>query len=287
MLTTALFLISLYEDVSLSRGKKHMQRICSISGEHFEITQDDLRFYDKLGVPPPRLSPAERQRRRLAWRNERTLYRRTCSGSGRTIYAMYPHDSSFPVYDHDFFFSDRWSALSYGIDFNPSHPFFALYYLLQQRVPRVVNYSMENENAEYGNLASWNKNCFMLFEADNNRDCLYSEYTYRSVDVVDSSYATECELCYECLDISGCYNLCYCYNCKHCHDSWFLQNCIGCRDCFGCTNLRNKQYYFCNAPLSKEEYLYKLSQLPLASRQGIGALKKKFLELCLSSLRRC
>jgi hypothetical protein len=43
-----------------------MQRTCAVSGQSFEITDEDLKFYEKMGVPIPTLCPEERQRRRIA-----------------------------------------------------------------------------------------------------------------------------------------------------------------------------------------------------------------------------
>ena len=60
-------------------------KTCRISGQPFPITQKDLAFYDKESpvindikyvIPTPTLCPEERQRRRLAFRNERKLYKR-------------------------------------------------------------------------------------------------------------------------------------------------------------------------------------------------------------------
>lgn len=254
-----------------------MIKICRKSGEQFQITEKDEEFYSMMDVPYPTLCPNERHRRRLAWRNERVLHKRACSGTGKSIIGMYPKDTTFPVYDHDYFFSDKWSVFSYGRDFDFNRPFFEQFTDLMKVTPHVANWSVSNNNSEYGNLASWNKNCYLCFEADDNRDCQYSDYSFRCVNVLDSSYAVECELCYQCIDVSKCYNLRYSSNSKGCSDSWFLKNCIGCKDCFNCVNLKNSQYYFSNEKLTKEEYEGKLKSLGLELRENIENLWQKFL----------
>ena len=66
------------------------RKTCAASGTRFAIFQSDLNFYDKISptfagekfkIPTPTLCPEERQRRRLVWRNERKLYKRTCDAS--------------------------------------------------------------------------------------------------------------------------------------------------------------------------------------------------------------
>ena len=240
-----------------------MQQICKKSGQPFIITDEDLQFYQKMKVPLPTMCPEERQRRRLAWRNERTLYKRKCSGSGKIIIGMYRENTPFPVFDHDYFFSDKWNTLDYGRDFDFNRPFFNQFNELMQVVPRMKNFSVGNENAEYGNLSSWNKDCYMLFESDNNRDCFYLENSFKNISTVDCGYARECQLCYQCSDILNSYALFYCSSCKDCSDSQFLYNCIGCKNCYGCANLHNKQYYFFNEKLNKNEYEAKIKSLNL------------------------
>jgi hypothetical protein len=54
-------------------------KTCKVSGQPFPIYQSDVEFYDKISptfngkkfaIPTPTLCPEERERRRMAWRNE-------------------------------------------------------------------------------------------------------------------------------------------------------------------------------------------------------------------------
>lgn len=253
-------------------------KTCKQCANPFEVTDEDRAFYARMGVPEPTLCPPCRQQRRLAFRNERSLYKRQCSGSGRNVVSIYPSNAPFPVYDHSYFHSDKWNALDYGRDFDFSRPFFEQFHELTLVTPHLVNYSSGNENAEYGNLSSWNKDCYMLFESDNNRDCFYDEYSFRNKDTVDCGFTKESEGCYECEDILNSYNLRYSLNSKNCSDSWFIKNCIGCKNCFGCVNLKNKEYCFWNQSLTKDEYFQKLQELHLDSYANLQLLKQQFLD---------
>lgn len=255
-----------------------MMKICKQCGVSFQVTNADQAFYKKIAVPEPTLCPFCRQQRRLAFRNERTLYKRQCSGSGRSIVSIYPSDVPFPVYHHSYFFSDNWNAMSYGRDFDFSRPFFEQFHELTLTTPHLATYSHGNENAEYGNLSSWNKDCYMLFESDNSRDCYYNENSYRNKDTADCTFTNESEGCYGCVDVLSSYNLRYSMNCKSCSNSWFLKNCIGCKNCFGCVNLKNKEYYIWNQKFSKDEYFQKLLLMSLDSHSNLQNLRQRFLE---------
>ncbi|MDP7069362.1 MAG: hypothetical protein QF815_02440, partial [Candidatus Peribacteraceae bacterium] len=69
-----------------------MQKQCAQCSAEFEVTDEDLAFYDtvspefsgkKYDIPPPTQCPECRQQRRMIWRNERVLYRRNCDKTGK------------------------------------------------------------------------------------------------------------------------------------------------------------------------------------------------------------
>jgi len=53
-------------------------------------------------------------------------------------------------------------------------------------------------------------------------------------------------------------------------------DCIGCSNCFGSVGLRQKQYYFFNEPLSKEEYFKRLREFDMRDAAKREAAMKKF-----------
>jgi hypothetical protein len=254
-----------------------MKKICTASGKEFEVTDGDLEFYENMGIPAPTLCPEERQRRRLAWRNEKNLYRRTCDGSGKQILSVYEKGRApFPVYDPDYWYSDNWDPKEYGRDFDFSQPFFPQFEALMNSVPQLARSVSKNQNCEFVNQCGWSKNCYLVFEADHDESCWYSGYVFDSRFCSDCAHVTNCELCYECIDCTNCYELKFSQNSKTCHDSWFLKNCIGCSNCFGCVNLRNKQYYFLNQKCTKEEYEEKVKGVTLSTFAGLQKMRQDF-----------
>jgi hypothetical protein len=256
---------------------------CAVSGQNFTVTEDDLAFYKKMGVPAPTLCPDERARRRLAWRNERVLYKRKCDGNNQTILSVHPENSPFKVYSHEYFFGEDWDVLRSGMNFDFNQPFLTQFKELQLQTPRIANYAFSNENAEYGNLASWNKDCYMCFEADNNRGCTYCSHTFRCIDCLDCTHVSESELCAHCIDCQKCYNVKYSIDSKGCSDSFFLKNCISCKNCFGCVDLKQKQYYWLNEPLTKEEYESRISKIYLGSSKKTQQWWDEFIKLTKKS----
>jgi len=84
-----------------------MQKVCQNCKKNFEIDDEDFNFYEKIKVPPPTFCPRCRLARKLVWRNERSLYKRTCDFCKENIISMYKPNTLFPVYCHDCWWSDK------------------------------------------------------------------------------------------------------------------------------------------------------------------------------------
>src|SRR3989338_427379 len=126
-------------------------KICTVSGEKFIIDDAYIGFYTKIGTIAPALCPWERMRRRLAFYNDRFLYKRKCSKTGKSIISMYNPDSLFPVYDRDVWYNNTWDGLEYGQNFSFSKPFFDQWQVLRVKVPMPNLIVVNCENSEFNN----------------------------------------------------------------------------------------------------------------------------------------
>src|SRR3989338_9015406 len=102
-----------------------MQKTCTNSwcGQSFEITDEDLAFYDKISpviagkkypIPPPTKCPDCRQQRRLGHANERHLYQGSCRLCDKRTLTQYPPTSPQPYYCPSCWHSNRWNAQQYS-----------------------------------------------------------------------------------------------------------------------------------------------------------------------------
>ncbi len=257
-----------------------MKTICAVSGKEFEITEEDLKFYEKMGVPVPTLCPEERERRRLSWRNEQTLYRRKCSATGKLIISIHHENRPFPVYANKYWWSDKWDPLSYGRDFDFERPFFEQFVELFHDVPQIAivnDNEVQSENCAYCQDFAYGKNCYLVMGSWKIRDSAYNRNCNEVVEVFDSDAVNvESELVYECCNAQKIYNCAYLWNSSNCSNCFFGRDLKGCTNCFGCVNLRQKEYYIFNEPHSKEEYEKKMSVFSLKSFQQVENMKRYF-----------
>lgn len=144
-------------------SRSPIKKTCKHSGETFEISAEDLEFYDrispvvggtKIPVPPPQLSPSSRARRRFSHVNQLYVYSRKCSASGKQIFSMFPEEVPFPVYSNELWWSDSWDALTYGRNFDKSRSFFEQFRELSNAVPHFARMVLNIENSDYCNNIS-------------------------------------------------------------------------------------------------------------------------------------
>jgi len=249
---------------------------CSLCTAEYPVTSEDAEFYRKMNVPAPTLCPMCRFKRRALWRNERTLYARTCGLCRKNIISMYHPSAPFTIYCQECYFSDQWDPYTYGMKYTLDRPFLEQFFELLQKVPKRNLYqSGVSTNCEYQNFAGHNKNCYMTFNTGYSEGIVYSRGLRESRDSLDCYYGVNVENSYESINIHDSSTVRWGHNVRNCIESWFLRDCNSCTNCFGCVNLRHKEYHIFNEPVSKEKYEQFLTSV-WGSFSRLQEMKEKF-----------
>ena len=252
-----------------------MQKVCQTCKKEFVIRKEDLIFYDQIKVPTPLHCPDCRAARRLAFRNERTLYRRECDLCKKDGISLYTKGTLFPVYCHQCWWGDGWDANSSAMNYDPKRPFLEQYGELKNKVPRVGLLSINDVNCSYVNNASENKNCYLIVAADNNEDCFYCRLIMKCKNSMDCAFLYDSELCYECIDTRKSFKCMYGDRLQECLDVLFSFDMRNCQNCIFCTNGRNLTYCILNKQYSKEEFEKKKEEI-LKSYESVEEAKRKY-----------
>jgi len=277
-----------------------MKKTCKKCSINFEITSSDLEFYKKISpkfepspnlsqgerdnwnnnflIPTPTLCPDCRQQRRLAFRNERNLYKRDCDATGKNIISIYSPDKNLKVYNSDFWWSDNWDAPGYWIDFDFNIGFFEQFWELMKEVPFLPNVAINNENSDYTHLSSYNKDCYLLFNWSYNEEVKYAYWVQNNKKSLDLYWTTSSELCYENIDCKWNFKSFFIINSINCNSCLFLENCINCEECILSNNLDWKKYFILNKQYSKEDYKNKKEEIS----ENINKYKKIFYKEIIS-----
>jgi hypothetical protein len=208
----------------------------------------------KMGFPEPKLSPVERLRRRLSFRNDLKFYNRKCDQTGQPMISMYAPDNGFIVYEQEVWWGDTWDATNYARDYDFNRPFFEQIDELNRAVPHPNLVTTNTENAKYTNYNTSNKNCYMCAAGNYLEDSYYCYNAQNSKDCCDCYFVWDCENCYECVHCTNCYSCQFALHSQNCSNSKFIEECRNCKDCFLCFGLEHKQYCILNNQYTKEEY---------------------------------
>jgi len=204
-----------------------------------------------------------------------------CRATGKKVISCFSDSSKYNIYDMEYWWGDKWSFLNYGKDYNFSRSFFEQYdeLLKETPLPALFTNYWSDENSDYTNFAGYDKNCYLIFHADENEDCCYATWLKKSKKCFDSLNVFDSELTYECIDCQTCFDLKYSQNCESCNNSWFLKNCEWCSFCFGSTNLVNQKYVLFNKQISEEEYKEFIKNFESWKKHIIDLVKIKFEDL--------
>lgn len=259
---------------------------CSHCQGLYTLTADEIFFYQRISVPPPTWCWRCRAQRRMAWRNERTLYKNKCAKTGKDIITIFSPDSGLVVWDRDVWWQDNWSAQDYGADYNWSQPFFQQWAELYRRVPHPAVFNNNCTNSAYCNHVGQLKDCYLVFASWDGENLAYCAQEWTCRDSFDLLGVGNSELTIESINSDKLYNCAFAQNSENCHDSMFIYECRGCSFCFGCTNLRGQSYYIFNQPYSEADYFAKLRELKVDTQSGKQAAYDQWQQLKLQAIHR-
>ncbi|MCC6324019.1 hypothetical protein IT400_04495 [Candidatus Nomurabacteria bacterium] len=252
---------------------------CKTCEKEFVIRDEDIVFYEQMKSPLPLHCPDCRMMRRLAYRNERTLYKRPCDLCNTDGVSIYPPATTpFPVYCHTCWWSDKWDPRDFAMDYDPSRPFLEQFKELQAKVPRIALLVIDSVRCDYTNNAGENKDCYLIFAAENNEDCMYGRLVQRCKTSNDCAFIYDSELCYECIDCRACFKCMYSEQCQSSSDLLFCYNMRDSQNCILCTNGRHMSNAILNVKYGKVEFEKKKAEI-LSSYENIEEAKKQYEEL--------
>ncbi len=261
---------------------------CTQCSAAFEITQEDLNFYEKISpvfhdkkelIPPPTLCPDCRCQRRLLFRNDMTLYHRKSDLTGKQIVSMYAPEKAYTVYDQDEWWSDLWDPLSSGRTFDFGRTFTEQFAELDRSVPHMSLFTTNAENSYYTNHSLNARNTYLVAGATDIEDSMYGRFVVSSKDIVDGLSLFSCQWCYECTACQGCYQCLHATYSSQCSDCVMIEDCQSCKHCALCFGLRGQEYCFLNEHLGKEAYEARMQELLPYTVEKFSLMREHFEKL--------
>ncbi len=274
------------------------RKTCEISWQEFPIFQSDLEFYSKISpvfdwkkyqIPTPKLCPEERARRRMTYKNDRTLYKNICSGTWNSIISIYNPQNNFKIYNIKDWRSDKRDPLRYGFDYDETESFFSQFNKLNNSVPKIAMVNdnwISSENCEYCQNVAYSKNCYLTTVSWKLEDSHYNSNMAWGKSLLDCFFTMDSENSYECTDS---YNLFWCFwlsDSRNSTNCLFGHDLIWCSNCLCSTGLRNKQYCIWNKQYSKQEYELKEKEIKNKILYNLDEIKSKFKTFSINHFKK-
>jgi len=265
-----------------------MKKTCEQCNQQFEVEKKEIEMLQllsptiagiKFDLPEPTFCPVCRIQNRLAFRNEHSLYKRKSDLSGKAMLSIFAPDSTYKAIDQDEWWSDEWEPLQYGRDFDFSKTVFEQLGELNLAIPHMALSTKNVENSQFTNFALNMKNCYLVFGASDDQDCLYCRILLGCKDAIDCFTVYDSEIAYEGISSKNCYSCMYFKNCRNCSESLFIEECDNCKNCLLCFGLRNKEYYYMNEYVGKEKFEKLKTSLQPLTHEKIAELHQKLLNL--------
>lgn len=248
---------------------------CQNCKNDFSIEPDDFSFYEKIQVPPPTFCPQCRMIRRFAFRNQKKLFKTKDFFTKEEIFSLIPPESGVSVTTSSEWFGDKWDGIDKGVEVDFSLPFLSQLFDLHKKIPQLNLNTARVVESPYSGNANDLKNCYLIFNAAGDEDCMYGLGNYNCKHCVDNCDIYNSEFCYENFWVKNCTQTHFSEECVQCSKVMFSKNCVGCLDCVGCVNLRNKSYCIFNEQYDKESYQEEIIKLRLDTFDGVRQLKEK------------
>lgn len=262
---------------------------CKNCKKNFAINDNDFSFYEKLKVPPPNWCSDCRFIRKMAFINERSLYRSVCGNCDTHIISMFHSDTPIPVWCNNCIISDTWDACEYAKKYDFSKNFFEQFKELKYSVPhRALDQNEHNGiGCEYSNYCFTSKDIYLSFNVTRSEHIKYSAHVFdNNKNCIDSLIIKDNDRGYELVQASQNYNSSFLVESDQCIDSNFLYDCSNCVNCCLSSNLRNKSYVFKNKQLLKEEYMISVKNLNLETYSGQIRSKEEFFKIIKKAIHK-
>ncbi len=254
------------------------ERVCELTGEKWQLTDEEIGWYRHFNVPPSTLSQRTRWMFLTHFGTGFQWWWNKHFDTGEPVLSFHHPSSGVRVLPDKEWFSRDFSNIN--ADWSSDGSFFDQINALRLRVPLPATSTLTPDENSISLVSIGNKDSFFVLGCKGVRG-YYSSLVQESEDYADSIASR---------NVTHGYNIIHCdrmFNCKFARDSYdcidcdFIFDCKNCKNCFGASNQRNKKYLWFNEPMSKEEWEKRRKEVDLGCRSQLELHSAAFDQLLL------
>ncbi|MFH1405433.1 MAG: hypothetical protein ABIH21_05080 [Patescibacteria group bacterium] len=252
------------------------ERVCELTGEKWEMTQEEIGWFRKFNVPPPRVAPQTRMLCVAAFGNCYQWWYQKHPDTGKQILTYVHPGSGIKVLPDKEWFAKDFSSVNTEVDLGRSA--FEIIHDLERRVPFTASRNMEEPENSLSVVSFGDQNCLLTFACQGKNS---------QFGIVGTNMESSAEIVFA-DTVTNSYNISYSdriFNCKFlrnsydCMNSAFLFDCRNCENCHGAVNRRGGKFLLWDQQVSQAEYEKYESEHDLSCRSVLDVEKKKFHDL--------
>jgi len=257
-------------------GLKPGERVCALTGKKWMMAEEEIGWYKKFNVPPPKVSPQTIWKQHGLWLVGFQFWYQKHPLTGKPLIGIvHPASVLKMLPDQELLEKDFSSE---AVSYDARQPFFEQWRRLQLRVPFPTSHnhlepknsitfgSQGDEDSYFVGTSRTKKSFFCHFSSavEDSAEIFESVSVTQSYNIVHSFRIFRCQYVQESFD---------------CLNSAFLFDCRNCENCFGAINQRNKKYLWFNEQLSKDEWETRRAGVDLGSRKVAKKYQQEFVLL--------
>lgn len=252
------------------------EHTCALTGEKWLMTDEEIGWYKKFNVPPPKVSPQTRWWLTAGWFTSFQWWWNKHAETNKPILSFIHPATELKVLPDKEWFDKDFSEC--GREVKSGQLFFSQLRELQLTVPvRAEQNEKEPENSiarfSFGDTNSFfNMGCLA-------KDSIFNIWSFDIEDTMETDICSNVKKSFNVSYSHGIFDCKFVRRSRDCLNSAFLFDCRNCEDCFGATNQRNKRNIFFNQQLTVGEYQKRVSEIDFSRRSVINEYYQKFLKL--------
>ncbi len=249
------------------------ERECSMTGQKWNMTDEEISWYKKFNVPPPKVSPRTRWLHHGYWYVGYQFWYQKHPETGKpVICTVHPATGIKVLPDVEWFEKD---FIDTGRDYDVSQPFFEQWRELQLSVPMPATRNNIPPKNSIVFVSRGDEDSYFV-GASKSRRCIYSHISTDIEDSAEVYLSSNVQNSFNVVHSYRIHNSYYVRDSRDCMNSNFLFDCRNCEFCFGATNKRNKKYLWFNEQLTQEEWEKRKAEVDLGSRQELDKYVRQF-----------
>ena len=252
------------------------ERVCELTGEKWNLTEEEIGWYKKFNVPPSPYALHTRWELMTSfWTGFQWWYFKHPK-TGENILSFYHPATGVSVlpdkewFDHDF--------SSEFLEDDPMRSVEESLYQLTRRIPLPASSNLQEPENSIATVSNGERNSYFMCGCDSERS-LFGFWSTRLVDSclvfssgnVTDSYSISCAV--------NVHNSLFIRDCSNVLSSAFCFSCEDIEFCFGATNQRHAKYLWFNEQLTKEAWEQRRAEVDLSRRSELEKWLEAFYDL--------